>query len=117
MSLEVAARAFEPFFTTKELASGTGLGLSTVHGIITQAGGTVILTSEPGVGTTFHIFIPATAAPAVLNVPAPAPRPTTPPSNRPSWSPTMNPRSSRPPRASCSTAAMPPRRPPAATRH
>ena len=80
ISLQVAARAFEPFFTTKELASGTGLGLSTVHGIITQAGGTVILTSEPGVGTTFHIFIPATAAPAVLNVPAPAPRPTTPPS-------------------------------------
>ena len=72
MSPEVAARAFEPFFTTKELASGTGLGLSTVHGIITQAGGTVILTSEPGAGTTFYIFIPATAAPAVLNVPAPA---------------------------------------------
>jgi two-component system, cell cycle sensor histidine kinase and response regulator CckA len=72
MSPEVAARAFEPFFTTKELASGTGLGLSTVHGVITQAGGTVVLTSEPGAGTTFHIFIPATTAPAVLDVPAPA---------------------------------------------
>ena len=72
MSPEVAARAFEPFFTTRELASGTGLGLSTVHGVITQAGGTVIITSEPGAGTTFHIFIPATAAPAVLDVPAPA---------------------------------------------
>ncbi len=72
MSPEVAARAFEPFFTTKELASGTGLGLSTVHSVITQAGGAVIIISEPGSGTTFHIFIPATAAPAVLDVPAPA---------------------------------------------
>lgn len=72
MNPEVAARAFEPFFTTKEHASGTGLGLSTVHGVITQAGGAVIITSEPGSGTTFHIFIPATAAPAVLQVPAPA---------------------------------------------
>ena len=73
MSPEVAARAFEPFFTTKELASGTGLGLSTVHSVITQAGGAVIIISEPGSGTTFHIFIPATAAPAVLDVPAPGP--------------------------------------------
>jgi two-component system, cell cycle sensor histidine kinase and response regulator CckA len=72
MSREVAARAFEPFFTTKELASGTGLGLSTVHGVITQAGGAVMITTEPGSGTVFHIFIPVTAAPAVLDVPAPA---------------------------------------------
>jgi two-component system cell cycle sensor histidine kinase/response regulator CckA len=72
MSPEVAARAFEPFFTTKELASGTGLGLSTVHGVITQAGGAVIITSEPGAGTIFHIFIPVTAALGVLDVPAPA---------------------------------------------
>jgi len=72
MSPEVAARAFEPFFTTKELSHGTGLGLSTVHGVITQAGGGVIITSEPGAGSTFHIFIPAGATPAVLDVPAPA---------------------------------------------
>ncbi len=72
MSPEVAARAFEPFFSTKELASGTGLGLSTVHGVITQAGGAVIITTEPGVGTIFHIFIPVTEAAAVLDVPAPA---------------------------------------------
>ncbi|HEU4582482.1 MAG TPA: ATP-binding protein, partial [Polyangiaceae bacterium] len=58
MSPNVLARAFEPFFTTKPVGSGSGLGLSMCYGIIQQAGGRIGIESQPGTGTTVHVYLP-----------------------------------------------------------
>ena len=75
MTPETAERAFDPFFTTKPQGRGTGLGLATVYGIVTQAGGAVSIESVPARGTQVTIELPAARVPAQSTAGLEAPLP------------------------------------------
>jgi CheY-like chemotaxis protein len=74
MDRDTIDRAFEPFFSTKPKEKGSGLGLATVYGIVTQSGGIVNIQSELGVGTTIRILLPSVSSAVTALAAPPAPK-------------------------------------------
>ena len=78
MAPEVLARAFEPYFTTKPVGDGSGLGLSQVYGFASQSGGTAVIESAPGAGTSITLFLPRALAAGAVPARAPSAAPSAP---------------------------------------